>query len=133
MKLTKSAMLDYIEKSGMIINFDRNYLMRHTRAYITELYARASAYACELSAWERVINKLLKHAERKADKIGFDIDNDHNWIAIHTILVEWDMGERTLTAEDKQTIASNLEFIYKAMGMELWSVALPYIEEAWEV
>ena len=45
-KLTKSTMLDYIEKTGMIINFDRNYLMRtRDKATITRYYEDAKKFA----------------------------------------------------------------------------------------
>lgn len=45
-KLTKSAMLDYIEKTGMIINFDRQYLMRtRLKEDIERYYKQAQEYA----------------------------------------------------------------------------------------
>lgn len=45
-KLTKSAMLDYIEKTGMIINFDRQYLMRtRLKEDIERYYEQAQEYA----------------------------------------------------------------------------------------
>lgn len=131
MALTKSAMIDYIEKTGMVIDFDRNYLLRKTRAYIVELYSRANMYAHSLNDWGGVIGKLLKNAERKADSIGYDIDNDQDWKNIHTILVEWDMGERTLTAEDKQFVAQRTEWVYRKLNLDMWGTALRYIEEAW--
>ena len=43
--MTKTEMLDFIEKTGMIIDFDRNYLMRKTKARIVDLYNRAVVYA----------------------------------------------------------------------------------------
>ena len=131
MALTKSAMIDYIEKTGMVIDFDRKYLMSRTRAYIAELYSRANVYARNLSDWGGVIGKLLKNAERKADAMGYDIDNDQEWRDIHTVLVEWDMGERTLTAEDKQYIALHTELIYRKLGLDMWGTTLHYIEETW--
>lgn len=130
MALTKAQMLDYIESTGMVIDFDRNYLLRRTRAYITELYSRANMYAHSLNDWGGVISKLLKNAERKADAIGYDIDNDQDWKDIHTILVEWDMGERILTAEDKHFVAQHTEWVYRKLSLDMWGTALRYIEEA---
>ena len=43
--MTKERMLDFIEKTGMIIDFDRKYLMRHSKTYIIGLYDAAKAYA----------------------------------------------------------------------------------------
>lgn len=131
MALTKAQMLDYIESTGMVIDFDRNYLLRRTRTYIVELYSRANMYAHSLNDWGGVISKLLKNAERKADSIGYDIDNDQDWKDIHTILVEWDMGERILTAEDKHFIAQHTEWVYRKLSLDMWGTALRYIEEAW--
>jgi hypothetical protein len=36
--MTKKEMIDYIEKTGRVIDFDRNYLMRKLRKEIEELY-----------------------------------------------------------------------------------------------
>ena len=38
MKMTKKMMVDAIEKTGMVLNFDRNYLMRKDRKYLEWLY-----------------------------------------------------------------------------------------------
>lgn len=43
--MTKTEMLDFIERTRMIIDFDRNYLMRKTKDRIIDLYNRAVAYA----------------------------------------------------------------------------------------
>ena len=39
--MTKKEMLDFIESTGMIIDFDRNYLMRKDKKYIRCLYELA--------------------------------------------------------------------------------------------
>lgn len=38
MKMTKRMMVDAIEKSGLVVDFDRNYLMRKDTQYLTWLY-----------------------------------------------------------------------------------------------
>lgn len=43
--MTKTKMLDFIESTGMIINFDRKYLMRRSKDYIEGLYDAAVAFA----------------------------------------------------------------------------------------
>lgn len=43
--MTKAKMLDFIEKTGMVINFDRKYLMRRSKEYIVDLYNKAIHYA----------------------------------------------------------------------------------------
>jgi hypothetical protein len=44
-KLTKVEMLNYIQKTGMVIDFDYKYLQRRTKDDITDLYNRAVQYA----------------------------------------------------------------------------------------
>lgn len=38
MKLTKKMMVDYIEQTGLVVDFNRNYLMRKDKEYIEGLY-----------------------------------------------------------------------------------------------
>lgn len=38
MKMTKTALIDAIEKSGLIVDFDRNYLMRKNKSYLINLF-----------------------------------------------------------------------------------------------
>ena len=45
MKLTKTEMLDFIESTGVVIDFDRKYLMRRGKDYIEHLYQHAIAYS----------------------------------------------------------------------------------------
>lgn len=44
MKMTKTMMVNEIEKSGMVINFDRKYLMKKDKEYITRLYNHCKQY-----------------------------------------------------------------------------------------
>lgn len=36
--MTKKAMVDFIEKTNRVIDFDRNFLMRKTKKELEELY-----------------------------------------------------------------------------------------------
>ena len=38
MAMTKKILVDEIEKTGMVIDFDRKYLMRKDKAYLERLY-----------------------------------------------------------------------------------------------
>ena len=42
--MTKTKMLDFIESTGMVIDFDRKYLMRKSKDYIQGLYDAAIAF-----------------------------------------------------------------------------------------
>lgn len=43
--MTKSEMLNYIARSGIVVDFDRKYLITRSKSYITSLYNKAVAYA----------------------------------------------------------------------------------------
>ena len=43
--MTKTEMLNFIETTGMVIDFDRKYLMRKSKDYIKGLYNSAVIYA----------------------------------------------------------------------------------------
>ena len=45
--MTKTEMLNFIETTGMVINFDRKYLMRKSKDYINGLYDAAILYAAK--------------------------------------------------------------------------------------
>lgn len=76
--MTKTEMLDFIEKTGMIIDFDRNYLMKKTKARIVVLYNRAVVYAGK--AWAAALVRLRCNTSNYSiDKfyyIYYNIDNE---------------------------------------------------------
>ena len=43
--MTKTEMLNFIETSGMVVNFDRKYLMRKSKDYISGMYDSAVLYS----------------------------------------------------------------------------------------
>ena len=36
--MTKKAMIDYIETTKLVLDFDRNYLMKQSKTYIERIY-----------------------------------------------------------------------------------------------
>lgn len=42
--MTKKEMIDYIEESGMVINFSRSYFNKMLRERVEELYTKAVRY-----------------------------------------------------------------------------------------
>lgn len=45
--MTKKTMLDYIESTGLVIDFDRKYLMRKDKEYITRLYNHCKKWSSQ--------------------------------------------------------------------------------------
>jgi hypothetical protein len=43
--MTKTEMVNFIESTGMVIDFDRKWLMRKTKQYIENLYRQAVEYS----------------------------------------------------------------------------------------
>lgn len=48
--MTKEKMLDFIEKTGMVVDFDRKYLMRKSKESIERLYDMAIIYVQRANA-----------------------------------------------------------------------------------
>ena len=82
--MTKTEMLDFIEKTGMIIDFDRNYLMRKTKARIVDLYNRAVVYAGK--AWAAALIRFRCNTSNynidKYNILYYNIDNknERKWL-----------------------------------------------------
>jgi hypothetical protein len=47
--MTKKEMLDFIETTGMVIDFDRKYLMRREKSHIQRLYDLALKYKARIN------------------------------------------------------------------------------------
>ena len=47
--MTKGKMLEFIESTNMVVDFDRKYLMRKPKTYIEGLYHAAVQYAAKKS------------------------------------------------------------------------------------
>lgn len=43
--MTKTELINIIEKSGMVLDFSRSYLMKKQKSYLVKLAAEAEAYA----------------------------------------------------------------------------------------
>ena len=43
--MTKTAMINYIKKTGMVLDFSRSYFNRMSKDRVTDLYNRAKEYA----------------------------------------------------------------------------------------
>jgi hypothetical protein len=57
--MTKNEMLDFIETTGMVIDFDRKYLMRKSKTYIADLHEAAILYAQKNRLKKRARNKMM--------------------------------------------------------------------------
>lgn len=42
--MTKAEMVDFIEKTGLVVDFDRDYMMRKLKSNITRLYEHCKKY-----------------------------------------------------------------------------------------
>ena len=51
MKMTKAMMIDVIEKSGMVVNFDRKYLMKKDKQYLERLYNHCVKFIEKNEKW----------------------------------------------------------------------------------
>lgn len=80
--MTKEKMLNFIESTGMVIDFDRKYLMRRSKEYITGLYVAAMHYAARHS-WVTSCGSIYifrRHTSKK--NIEFVIDFSVKYVII---------------------------------------------------
>ena len=68
--MTKATMINYIETTNMIINFNRNYLMSKSKAEIERLYNMAIEVA-ERKNQEREVNIMKKFKVELLYERGF--------------------------------------------------------------
>lgn len=48
--MTKSELITLIEKSGIVLDFSRSYLMKKQKSYLVKLAAEAEAYMAKAEA-----------------------------------------------------------------------------------
>ena len=65
----------------------------------------------------RLIDKLLKTLEAKADEIGYDIDSDEQYITINALLAKMDVDNYSPTYAEKVETDNSLKTLYKKMGL----------------
>lgn len=92
-----------------------------TRAYKKIMEQR------ENNLFVAVAHKVAKRMEIKADRVGYEIDTDIDWIDVHTLLLDYEYNGMKLTAEGRAYIAQTLEGISVRVGYDFWRGFIYYL------
>lgn len=75
-----------------------------------------------------VAHKVAKRIEIRADKVGYEIDHNKDWIDVHTLLLDYEFNNITLSALDRTYICEALERIAGQVGYNFWRGFIYYLE-----
>lgn len=75
-----------------------------------------------------VIGKVTRRMEIKADKVGYNIDTDEQWIAVHDILTDYDMGRAEIDKGKELTLYDLLEQVGNRIGYSFWRGFVYYLD-----
>ena len=64
-----------------------------------------------------VIGKITRRMEIKADKVGYLIDEDADWIQAHTLLIRWEYDGLRLSGDTRTALLDILERVSVQIGM----------------
>lgn len=65
----------------------------------------------------KAIDYIIKNIERKADEVGYDIDNDLNYRKVCQIVTDFDYEGKVPTYEEKRFCAEVLELLSDGLGL----------------
>lgn len=74
-----------------------------------------------------VAHKVAKRIEIKADRVGYEIDTNTDWIDVHTLLLDYEYNGMKLNAEGRAYIAQALEDIGVRVGYNFWRGFIYYL------
>ena len=74
-----------------------------------------------------VTHKVAKRMEVRADRIGYEIDQDADWIDVHTLLLDYEYNGMRLNAEGRAYIAQALENVGMRTGYDFWRGFIYYL------
>ena len=95
---------------------------------MTRTYKRIRLNKKEQEFTAIILHKVAKRIEVKADAVGYDIDQDQDWINAHTILAEYEFENKSLVHKRRLSVYNALERISSKVGYNFWGGVVYYIE-----
>lgn len=74
-----------------------------------------------------VAHKVAKRIEIKADRVGYEIDTDADWIDFHTLMLDYEYNGMRLNAEGRAYITQALEDVAARVGYDFWRGFIYYL------
>ena len=66
---------------------------------MTRTYKRKALERKEEELFTTIIHKVAKRMEVKADKVGYLLDEDADWMQAHTLLIQWEYDGLRLSGD----------------------------------
>lgn len=70
----------------------------------------------------KAIDYIIKAIERKADKVGYDIDNNSDYLLVCRIITDYDYDGIVPTFEQKKFCADTLELLCDGLGLQYYNL-----------
>ena len=80
-----------------------------------------------------ILDKMLKMVERASDKVGYDIDNNKDYIALCQLVTDVQVNEKVPTFEEKKWTGEVLEMFFDALGLNYGRTLFQLVDEAYGV
>lgn len=80
-----------------------------------------------------ILDKMLKMVECASDKIGYDIDNNKDYITLCRLVTDVQTNEKVPTFEEKKWAGEILEMFFDALGMSYGRTLFQLVDEVYGV
>lgn len=76
-----------------------------------------------------IIDKMLKMIERRADSVGYDIDNNADYIALCQLVTDITVNDKVPTIEEKLAAGLVLNLFFDALGLDYNRTVVCLVDE----
>ena len=80
-----------------------------------------------------ILDKMLKMVERASDKVGYDIDNNKDYVALCQLVTDVQVNEKVPTFEEKKWAGEILEMFFDALSMNYGRTLFQLVDEVYGV
>lgn len=80
-----------------------------------------------------ILDKMLKMVERASDKVGYDIDNNKDYVTLCQLVTDVQVNEKVPTYEEKKWTGEVLEMFFDALGLNYGRTLFQLVDEVYGV
>jgi hypothetical protein len=95
---------------------------------MTRIYKRKALERKEEELFATILHKVAKRMEVRADKVGYPIDEDPDWMQAHTLLIQWEYDGLCLSGDTRIALLDMMEHIAIRIGYNFWGGFVYYTE-----
>ena len=95
---------------------------------MTRTYNRKALERKEEELLATILHKVAKRMEVRADRVGYPIDEDSDWMQVHTLLIQWEFDGLRLIGDTRIALLDMMERIGVRIGYNFWAGFVYYTE-----